>query len=73
MRADTRRYLVVIALLALGLVLARRAPWPRSPGDPVTGAATPAAPSPAEYTYFVDVEGWYRITPRKPWCAAPTT
>lgn len=65
MRSDTRRYLVVVALLALGLVLARRAPWRRSPGDPATGTATPAVPSPAEYTYFVDVEGWYRITPRE--------
>lgn len=65
MRADTRRYLVVIALLALGLVLAWRAPGPRRPGDTPTGAAPRVEPSPPEYTYFCDVEGWYRITPQE--------
>ena len=64
MRSDSRRYLVVIALLGAGLVLAWAASRPAGP-DRAAGSATPAAASPPEYTYFVDVEGWYRITPHE--------
>ncbi|MBN1660591.1 MAG: exosortase-associated EpsI family protein [Anaerolineae bacterium] len=65
MLANTRRYLVVIALLGLGLLLAWRAPGRQRLDSPAAGSVTPGEPSLPEYTYFVDIEGWYRITPQE--------
>ncbi len=60
MLAHTRRYFLVIGLLVVGIGLAglptRHAPAP--PPPPTEGATAEAT-----FTYFVDIEGWYRITP----------
>jgi len=67
MQSDTRRYLLIIALLLGGLALSLNQRW-NAAARVTAGLPTPAAeagtdqPGPA-YTYFVDVEGWYRITP----------
>ncbi len=65
MHADTRRYLVIIVLLAGALAIAWRAPRIEIGAPADAGAATPApAPLPT-YTFFSDVEGWYRVTPHE--------
>lgn len=66
MRSGPARYLLVIflLLLALGLTWAQR--WrteTRAAVLPDDGASTPAPEAADEYIYFLDVEGWYRITP----------
>jgi len=71
----SRRYLLIMGLLLGAVVFAWSQHWfltPRAPEVPlqpevttIPGTARPGAsgtPGPA-YTYFVDVEGWYRITP----------
>jgi len=65
MLSDTRRYLLVIALLLVG-VLFTTGQRGRSAARLEATLPTPLAAGQAlgpEYTYFVDVEGWYRITP----------
>ena len=60
MLARTRRYFLVVALLLLGVALTwgfRREP-PPAPSLPEERQAGDST-----FTYFVDVEGWYRITP----------
>lgn len=69
MLSGTRRYLVIIVLLGAGLVLV----WaqggmgtgggPSGPSLTETGDPEAAEEPALEYTYFFDVEGWYRITP----------
>lgn len=67
MRADTRRYLVIIALLVAGTAVSWGQRWAAGSGGPVPAGPAEGTPPPGTsapwYTYFVDVEGWYRITP----------
>ena len=68
MFANTRRYFLVIALLLVGLGFTWGQRWnsaakldielPQSAGS----SQEPGAQA-EEYIYFLDVEGWYRITP----------
>jgi hypothetical protein len=68
MLPTARRYLLVIGLLAAAVALTWGQRWALaarvSAGLPTPAAEgqDPAAPAPA-YTYFLDIEGWYRITP----------
>ncbi len=68
MLSSSRRYILIITLLliAVGLTWGQR--W-SSAGKPVSDLASetvdgqnPAAAT-AEHIYFLDIEGWYRITP----------
>lgn len=71
MFASARRFVLIILLLlgALGLTWGQR--WiadtrlsagpPPVPAEPMPGAGSSAV-SPLMYTYFADVEGWYRVT-----------
>ena len=66
MLRDTRRYLLIIILLLAAVLFSAAQRW-RSASQleaelpaPVTTGDTAL---PAYNTYFVDVEGWYRITP----------
>lgn len=74
MFSNSRRYILIIVLLLLGVGLTwgqrlssaakllqamPTATQSTVPPELQTGSPTPVA----EYTYFVDVEGWYRITP----------
>ncbi|MGD8464026.1 MAG: exosortase-associated EpsI family protein [Anaerolineae bacterium] len=68
MLSHSRRYLLIIGLLtaAIGLTWAQR--WTAAanmPNEVVQAAETTLGTPDASlaYTYFVDVEGWYRITP----------
>jgi hypothetical protein len=68
MLSPARRYLLVILLLVVGVgaalalrFLPRRAVTAEAVSTPPAGA--PAASAAPLRTYFVDVEGWYRITP----------
>jgi hypothetical protein len=65
MFANSRRYFLVIALLLVSIGLTWGQRW-RSAAqvvpEPVSDSQA-AEPSTQEFTYFVDVEGWYRITP----------
>lgn len=68
MRSGSPRYLLVIVLLLVGVVLTWGQRWsaeasmPALPTDPAAATQSPAAGGP-DHVYFVDVEGWYRITP----------
>ncbi len=65
MLASTRRYLLIIVLLliAVGLTWGQRlSQAARLPSAPPLSAAEGQAETPGA-VYFVDVEGWYRITP----------
>jgi len=67
MQSNTRRYFLIIALLLAGLVATLSQRW-SSAAKVTAGLPTPlpaeAVDQPAAtHTYFVDVEGWYRITP----------
>lgn len=42
---------------------ARNSPSVLTPSGPVTGSRHAGTEPPAEHVYFLDVEGWYRITP----------
>jgi hypothetical protein len=76
MLSSARRYLLVIALLLLGLGLTWSQRWslsakmpterlpltaPSAEGNAASGDAADAQAAP--HVYFLDVEGWYRITP----------
>ncbi|MGD8518370.1 MAG: hypothetical protein PVG54_15500, partial [Anaerolineae bacterium] len=68
MLSHSRRYLLIIGVLsaAIGLTWAQR--WTAAanmPDEAVQAAGTPlgTADVTQAQTYFVDVEGWYRITP----------
>ncbi len=67
MFSSSRRYSVVIVLLliAVGLTWSQRwslaARLPSEPASPLTESME--SPETLTYTYFVDIEGWYRITP----------
>lgn len=67
MRAGTRRYLVIIALLCAGVAVSwgqrRVAGDGRAAPDAPVESSPPPGTSEPWYTYFLDVEGWYRITP----------
>ena len=67
MQPSTRRYLLIIGLLLAGLALSLGQRWSsaaRVTADLPTPAAGAEADQPApDYVYFVDIEGWYRITP----------
>jgi hypothetical protein len=68
MLADSRRYLLIIALLIVGVAFTWGQRWnaaAKLSEDLPSPAATSqdAAPLAPTYTYFVDIEGWYRITP----------
>lgn len=64
MSSDSRRFLLVVGLLALAVILS----WGQrflgqsrlTPAPPTAAVASTAEPL---HTYFVDVDGWYRITP----------
>jgi hypothetical protein len=67
MLTNTRRPILVIALLLLGVALT----WGQrltsagrlsSALPPASEVQNPALEAP-QYTYFLDIEGWYRITP----------
>ena len=72
MLSSTRRFVLIIALLLIGVALtwgqrlssaarlpdALPVPTAVSASDAVPGTATPP-----DHIYFLDVEGWYRITP----------
>ena len=64
MSSDSRRFLLVIGLLVLAVALSWglrfRTQARPAPAQPTADAASTAAPL---NTYFVDVDGWYRITP----------
>jgi Protein of unknown function (DUF3485) len=63
MLPSARRYLLIIALLLAGVALTWSQRWisaTKSTAEPLPPPGPATAP---EYTYFVDVEGWYRITP----------
>jgi len=63
--STARRYLliVVLLLLAAGVAWGQRL-FPASFVEPASlGGDGEGSASAAQYTYFVDVEGWYRITP----------
>jgi hypothetical protein len=63
MFARARRYLVIIALLLCGVGLAWGQRWgATAPPPPAELAQEPEAQA-AEQIYFLDIEGWYRITP----------
>ena len=72
MLQSTRRYLLTIVLLLLGVGLTWGQRWTlaartssvalTSPGG-AAGSADAGTELPAEHVYFLDVEGWYRITP----------
>jgi hypothetical protein len=68
MLANTRRYLLIIALLLVGLGLTWGQRWSSAARfeaelpQPAGSNREPGAQA-EEYTYFLDVEGWYRITP----------
>jgi hypothetical protein len=71
MLSGTRRYLLIIILLLAGIAFTWGQRWSaaaRLPTELSTTAAevTPgvddATEAPLEHLYFVDVEGWYRIT-----------
>ena len=70
MLSNSRRYLLVIALLLLAVAFSWGQRWTARANTPLP-PATPAAADPAatglplDYIYFVDVEGWYRITPHE--------
>jgi EpsI family protein len=80
MRSGTRRYLLIIALLLLGLGLAwlqRRSLPARVSAVGAAGSDAPGVQA-AQHVYFLDVEGWYRITPyetvvRSPYDLTATT
>jgi hypothetical protein len=67
MLAAWRRHLLVILLLSLAVGVTWGQRWLLAdslyaePPEPAGGSAQSAAPA-AEHTYFVDIEGWYRIT-----------
>lgn len=77
MLADSRRFVPIVVLLLIGigvswgqrLSLAARfsREFPSSerdaPADAATVETSVATPVQPEYIYFLDVEGWYRITP----------
>jgi hypothetical protein len=67
MRAGARRYLVIIGLLCAGVAISWGQRWTAGSGEvvPDTPAAGTSEAAEAEpwHTYFLDVEGWYRITP----------
>jgi len=59
-----RRHLLVIALLLVAVILTWGQRWIAAANPiPASGGDGPAAVPALPYTYFVDVEGWYRITP----------
>jgi hypothetical protein len=67
MLSDSRRYLLIIVLLLIGLGLIWGQRWDLAaklyagwPSPLVDGQDPGTSP---EHIYFVDVEGWYRITP----------
>lgn len=64
MLSAARRHLLIIGLLLVTVILTWGQRWiaaanPAPEPDESASAAAPALP----YTYFLDVEGWYRITP----------
>ena len=67
MFATSRRYLLIILLLAVAVSLTWGQRWLSAgnlrvePPEPAT-SDLPSIDQGAEHTYFVDVEGWYRIT-----------
>ena len=66
MLTDTRRYLLVIALLVVAVLIGAGQRW-RASAQLEEALPTPVSsadePLPIYNTYWVDVEGWYRITP----------
>ncbi len=69
MLPSAQRHLLVIVLLLVGVGLTWGQRWSlaskASAGVPTPATAREENPagSPAEHVYFLDVEGWYRITP----------
>jgi hypothetical protein len=68
MLTNSQRYLLIIALLLVGVGLtwgqrlSSLANVPVVPTPSPDGEPNPTTPT-LEHTYFVDIEGWYRITP----------
>ena len=68
MLSSARRYILIIVLLLVGVGLTwgqRLTSATRLPADlppPANDSQSPMAQAP-EYVYFVDVAGWYRLTP----------
>jgi hypothetical protein len=65
MLPTTRRYLLIIGLLAAAVALTWGQRWSlatKAPPEP-PGASQDSAALALAYTYFLDIEGWYRITP----------
>jgi hypothetical protein len=82
MLSDSRRFVLVIALLALasGVTWAERWRLESRVSADLSGDATPRdgeLASPAEgapqreFVYFLDVEGWYRVTPYETAVSSP--
>jgi len=65
MLANSRRYLLIITLLLVGIGLTWGQRWKSAAQvAPLAQEGDQATEPQAEtFTYFVDVEGWYRITP----------
>jgi len=64
MLSGARRHLLVIALLLVAVILTWGQRWIAAANPaPASGEGEPEAAPALPYTYFVDVEGWYRITP----------
>jgi hypothetical protein len=62
MRTGARRYLVIIALLSIGVAASWGQRWVADRKDVAGDSPMEAVPA-TWHTYFLDVEGWYRITP----------
>jgi hypothetical protein len=66
MLSNSRRYILIIGLLVLSVSLVWGQRWSMAAKletKPPAVALEQGAETAPEYTYFVDTEGWYRITP----------
>jgi len=66
MQRDSRRYLVLILLLALGAGASLLLPHTRAPTQPL-----PKAESQVLYSVHIDLAGWYETTPNERVVAGP--
>jgi hypothetical protein len=66
MFSDSRRYLLIIVLLLVAVGLSWGQRWTlaaRLSGEELPAAGGSGDGDDLRYTYFVDIEGWYRVTP----------